>query len=75
MHIATTQRRQEPDTFESAEGDGGIDGDRSGLGDRGPAEDHRDRTRDCGSRSGDGVGWHTGSIAGVIRYGVDERSG
>ena len=30
---------------------------------------------DRSSRSGDGVGRHTGSIAGVARYGVDERSG
>ena len=75
MHIAATQRRQETDAFESVEGDGCIDGDRRGLGDRGPAEDHRDWTRDRSSRSGDGVGRHTGSIAGVARYGVDERSG
>ena len=45
VHIAATQRRQETDAFESVEGDGCIDGDRRGLGDRGPAEDHRDRTR------------------------------
>ena len=75
VHIAATQRRQETDAFESVEGDGCIDGDRRGLGDRGPAEDHRDWTRDRSSRSGDGVGRHTGSIAGVARYGVDERSG